>query len=256
MTAERIQDTQASAPRFHVAQIELRAGIDVALPEAAAHHATRVLRLAVGDALTLFDGRGGEYVARLAAVDRRGARATIERFVAIEREAPVAVTLALSVLAADAMDVALRKAVELGVARIEPVVAARSQGGARGTQAQRRIAHWRQVASGACEQCGRNRVPPVADAVPLANWLAGANAADIVLVPGASHTLLQRVAETSPRAIVIGPEGGFTEDELAIARHHGVRAAALGAAILRADTAAIAALAVVQARAGAATREA
>ncbi|HEY7903095.1 MAG TPA: 16S rRNA (uracil(1498)-N(3))-methyltransferase [Casimicrobiaceae bacterium] len=256
MTAPRDPGMQASAPRFHVAAIELRAGSDIALPDAVAHHATRVLRLGAGDALTLFDGHGGEYAARLSQVDRRGARAAIERFVAIEREAPVVVTLAPSVLAADAMDVALRKAVELGVARIEPVVATRSQGGAHGAQAQRRIAHWRQVVTGACEQCGRNRVPPLADAVPLDIWLAGAGAADIVLVPGAPHTLLQRVADTPARAIVVGPEGGFTEDELAIARHHGLRAAALGAAVLRADTAAIAALAVVQALAGAATRKA
>jgi 16S rRNA (uracil1498-N3)-methyltransferase len=250
MKADRVHDTQASAPRFHVADIELRAGIDIVLPDAVAHHATRVLRLGAGDALTLFDGRGGEYAARLAQVDRRGARAAIERFNDIEREAPAAVTLALSVLAADAMDVALRKAVELGVARIEPVVATRSQGGARGAQAQRRIAHWRQVATGACEQCGRNRVPPVADAVLLDTWFAGAGDADIVLVPGAPHTLAQCVANTPPRAIVVGPEGGFTDDELALARRHGVRAAALGAAILRADTAAIAAMVVVQALAG------
>jgi 16S rRNA (uracil1498-N3)-methyltransferase len=233
-----------SAPRLFVTGAALAQGATVPLPEAAAHHATRVLRLREGDAVTLFDGTGGEYAARLLDVDRRGATAIVERFVDVEREARVPVTLALAVLANDAMDYAVRKAVELGAAHIVPLVAARSQGGAR---AERRVPHWRQIAHAACEQCGRNRVPPVAQAVALDTWLAQADAADVILVPGAATALAACVHARPPRAIVVGPEGGFSDAELAQARARGLREAALGARILRAETAAVAALAIVEA---------
>ena len=158
-----------AAPRFFVS-IALRpgdVGTEVALPEAAAHHALRVLRLAVGDALTLFTGEGGEFAATLDRADKRNAWVRVERFDAVEREAPLAVTLVQGIAANDAMDYAVRKAVELGAAAIQPVVTARSArfpGDARGAK---RLAHWRQIAVAACEQCGRNRVPAVRDVATL-----------------------------------------------------------------------------------------
>ncbi len=231
-------------PRFHVAPGLLAVGATVALPAPAAHHAARVLRLVAGDAVTLFDGRGGECAAHIVGIDRRGVDVHVERCDAGERESTQAITLAMAVIAADAMDSALRKAVELGAARIEPLIAARSQGGARGERAERRVAHWRQVAVAACEQCGRNRIPDVADPVSLDAFLGGAGRADIVLVPGAARSLAQCVAAAPPRALVVGPEGGFSDAELAQIRARGLREATLGSRILRAETAATAALAI------------
>jgi 16S rRNA (uracil1498-N3)-methyltransferase len=234
----------ARAPRFYVADGIPAAGGELELAAPAAHHAARVLRLAAGDALTLFDGRGGEHAGTIVAAERRGMRVRVERFDAIEREAALAVTLAMAVIATDAMDSALRKAVELGAARIEPVVAARSQGGVDGERAARRAAHWRQVAVAACEQCGRNRVPVIADVESLDRWLARADDADVMLVPGAAVTLARCVEQRAPRAIVVGPEGGFTDAEVATAQRRGLRLASMGCSVLRADTAAVAALAI------------
>jgi 16S rRNA (uracil1498-N3)-methyltransferase len=238
------------APRFFVEDGVPPANSELELAAPAAHHATRVLRLATGAALTLFDGRGGEHGATIVAADRRGVRVRIDRFVAVEREASQAVTLAMAVIATDAMDAALRKAVEVGVARIEPVMAARSQGGIGGERAARRAAHWRHIAIAACEQCGRNRVPAVADAEPLTAWLARAGEADVMLAPDAGEALAAFVKRAPPRAIVVGPEGGFTGAEIDLARRRGLRLASLGPSILRADTAAVAALAIALAARG------
>lgn len=239
-----------SAPRFFVEGMVLAEGVEAELPRSAAHHATRVLRLTDGDAITLFDGLGGEYEARLTHVDKRGARVGIGRFHDVEREAGVSVTLAMSVIATDPMDVAIRKAVELGVARIEPVAAARSQGSAGGDRLARRVEHWRQIAQAACEQCGRNRIVPVANVVSLDEWLDAAGPDDVMLAPQAPQSLAQRAAVSVPRAIVVGPEGGFTDGELAHAQRRGVALVRMGARVLRAETAAIAALAIVGALTG------
>ncbi|MEO6928057.1 MAG: 16S rRNA (uracil(1498)-N(3))-methyltransferase [Casimicrobiaceae bacterium] len=244
------QAVPASAPRFCVAQIGLAEGAEVALPDAAAHHAARVLRLAVGDAVTLFDGRGGEYAALLLQVDKRGVRARIDHFDPVERETPHAPILAMSVIATDTMDIALRKAVELGVASIEPVAAARSQGSAGGERAIRRVAHWRQIAQAACEQCGRNRIPPVADIVGLDAWLANVADGAVMLLPAAPRSLAALASERAPRALLVGPEGGFTAGEQQLGECRGVAIAHIGPRVLRAETAAIAALAIVAAVGG------
>src|SRR5512135_334458 len=150
-----------AAPRFF-APLELApeiVGTVVTLPQAAAHHATRVVRLAVGDALTLFNGEGGEYAATLITIDRKAVTVRVDAFDPVERESPLAVTLAQAVAANDAMDYAIRKAVELGVASIAPLVTERSAPLPPGERADKRLAHWRQIVIAACEQCGRNRVP-------------------------------------------------------------------------------------------------
>jgi 16S rRNA (uracil1498-N3)-methyltransferase len=152
-----------SVPRFFVPSplAPALAGRTVELDEAAAHHSVRVVRLTVGAALTLFDGAGGEYAATLVRADRRSAAVRIESFEAVERESPLALTLAQGVAANDAMDYAIRKTTELGVTSIRPLLTARSAPLPPGARADKRVAHWRQVAIAACEQCGRNRVPEV-----------------------------------------------------------------------------------------------
>jgi 16S rRNA (uracil1498-N3)-methyltransferase len=239
-----------AAPRFFV-ELDLApesVGGEVVLPAAVAHHAMRVLRLAVGDALTLFTGRGGEYAATLASAGKHGATARLAGFDAIERESPLALTLVQAIAGVDAMDYAVRKAVELGVAAIQPVTTARSAPLPAGERAGRRHAHWQQVAVAACEQCGRNRVPPVLPPRPLRDWLAArdARAAAVLLAPDAPAALAGLARPEAGLAIVVGPEGGLAGDEIAAAERAGVRAVRCGPRVLRTETAGVAALAALQ----------
>jgi 16S rRNA (uracil1498-N3)-methyltransferase len=239
-----------SAPRFFVDRPlpHTPTGRDFELPEAAARHVALALRMRPGDALALFDGTGGEFAATITRIDKRGVAASIDRFDPVERESPHRVALVQAVIANDPMDWAVRKAVELGVAVVQPVLAARSQGSARGEKSERRLAHWRGIAVAACEQCGRNRVPDVLPVVTLADWLDGPGAATgrvLVLAPGAPRSLADACAAALPAAVIVGPEGGFTDDELALAARRGVERVGLGPRVLRAETAAVAALAIV-----------
>jgi 16S rRNA (uracil1498-N3)-methyltransferase len=240
------------APRFY-SPVPIGAGsaqTAIELDERAAHHATRVLRLAVGDAITLFDGTGGEFEARLERIDRRGASVRVLRFVQVERESPLAVTLALAVAANDAMDSALRKATELGVTSIQPLVTARSSPLPAGERADRRLAHWRQVAIAACEQCGRNRIPDVAPPQPFADWLREWTESGVILVPAVRRSLAAIAQPGSKFALLVGPEGGFDPREIAAAQANGFASLALGPRVLRTETAAAAGLAIVQAHWG------
>jgi 16S rRNA (uracil1498-N3)-methyltransferase len=238
-----------AGPRFFV-PLELSpvmAGTTIELPEAAAHHATRVLRLSVGDGLTLFTGAGGEYAATLVGADRRGATARIDTFVPVERESSLAVTLAQGVAANDAMDYAIRKAVELGVMAIQPLVTERSAPLPVGDRGDKRLAHWRQIVVAACEQCGRNRVPGVAPARSIGEWLAAWAGPGVVLTPDGMISLPAVAAPAGPLALLVGPEGGWATREVAAATACGFTKLRLGPRILRTETAGIAALAIMQA---------
>jgi 16S rRNA (uracil1498-N3)-methyltransferase len=237
------------APRFFVA-LDLSptmVGQVVVLPDAVAHHAVRVVRLALGDALTLFNGTGGEYAATLGRIDKHGAAARIEGFDPLERESPLAVTLAQAIAANDAMDYAVRKAVELGVTSVQPLVTERSAPLPTGERSAKRHAHWRQIAIAACEQCGRNRVPEVVEPQALDAWLAGWKGSGLVLVPGAAASLATLPPPAAPVAVLIGPEGGLTEREIASARARGFVELRFGPRVLRTETAGVAMLAALQA---------
>lgn len=236
------------APRFisAVALTPALAGRTLELDDRSAHHATRVLRLAVGDALTLFDGTGGEYAATLVRADKRGASVRLERFLPVERESSLAVTLAQGIVASDAMDSAIRKATELGVTAIQPLLTARSAPLPDGERGEKRVLHWRQIAIAAAEQSGRNRIPQVAAPQSIAEWLSSWQGAGIVFLPDADRSFSAIAAPVPPLAVVIGPEGGFDERESTAAIARGFQALRLGPRILRADTAAAAAIAVVQ----------
>jgi 16S rRNA (uracil1498-N3)-methyltransferase len=237
------------APRFLIPSAlspEL-AGRTIELDADAAHHATRVLRLAVGDAMTLFDGSGGEYDATLVRVDKRGATVRVERFVAVERESPLDLTLAQAIAASDAMDSAVRKATELGVAAIQPLITARSAPLPDGERGEKRVAHWRHVAAAAAEQSGRNRIPHIAVPRAFADWLAAWPGTGIILLPGASQPLAAVAPPAAALTLAIGPEGGFDAREGAAATARGFTAVRLGPRVMRVDTAVAAAIAVAQA---------
>jgi 16S rRNA (uracil1498-N3)-methyltransferase len=238
-----------AAPRFYSSAPLARdaTGMLVELPESVAHHAARVLRLAMGDALTLFDGAGGEFEARLERIDKRGAAARVLRFVATERESTLDMTLAQAIAANEAMDVVVRKATELGVTSIQPLMTARSSPLPPGERADKRLAHWQHVAIAACEQCGRNRVPEVAPPVAIAEWMRGWTGGGVLFDPGAAQSVATVARPASPLALLIGPEGGFDAREVAAAQAKGFATLALGPRVLRADTATIACVALVQA---------
>lgn len=241
-------------PRFFC-PLALSAGVSVDLPESAARHAARVLRLRSGDDLTLFDGRGGEYAARIAQVERDRVRVDVLAWDARECESPLALTLVQALQAGEKMDLTVQKAVELGVGRIVPVLARRSVVRLDGARAARRVEHWRGVAASACEQCGRNRVPEVAELQGLERWLAQpapAGALRLMLAPGAGHTLatLAPPPAGSPIELLIGSEGGLAPEEMHAAAQAGFVAVRLGPRVLRTETAGLAALAAIHARWG------
>ena len=237
-----------AAPRFHSPEplTPGLAGQTIEMHESAAHHALRVLRLAVGDALALFDGAGGEYAATLVRADKRGAAVRVERFLPIERESHLQVTLAQGIAANDAMDHALRKATELGVTSIQPLVTERSAPLPSGERGDKRLAHWRHVAIAACEQCGRNRVPEVFPPQTLVAWLDAWNGSGIVFVPNADRSVTALAQPPAPLALLIGPAGGFDVSEIDAMRAKGFFAVRLGPRVLRTETAAVAGLAVLQ----------
>lgn len=236
----------ARQPRLYVeTQLQPRARVE--LPEGAAHHAARVLRLRDGDAVVLFDGRGGEYEARLSMPGRAVFAETAERRDPA-RESPLAVTLVQALSSSDKMDLTIQKAVELGVAAIQPVVSARSLVRLSAERGERKLAHWRRIAIAACEQSGRNLVPPVAEPLALESYRAPAGASKVLLSPSGDGRLSQ-LAKT-PVVLAAGPEAGFSDEEERMLERAGFVPVRLGPRILRTETAALAALAALNALAG------
>lgn len=233
-------------PRFYLDQ-PLAQGARFNLPPGPARHAARALRLAPGAGIVLFDGRGGEYAARIERIQKDEVAVSVTGFEPVERESTLRVLLAQGISGGERMDYTLQKAVELGVDAIQPIAARRSVVKLNGERADRRVAHWQGVVASACEQCGRNRVPPVAPPLALADWLGRRPAGRLLFL---SPLAERRLADLPPPAdadtLVAGPEGGFEADE--IAALHAARAVPvrLGARILRTETAALAALAAMQ----------
>ncbi len=235
-------------PRFYV-DGPLRPGAMATLPEDSAHHAVRVLRLREGDEVTLFNGRGGEFAARIASIQRLRIAVDLLEHRAIEREPALEVTLVQGVSSGERMDFTVRKAVELGAAAIQPVLAAASVARPKGERAAARHEHWQRIAIAACEQCGRNRIPKVLPLVPLADYRSG-EGLKILLSP-ASQLALSKARLTGERFIVAaGPEAGFSSAEETTFVEAGFTPVRLGPRVLRTETAAIAALAALNALKG------
>jgi 16S rRNA (uracil1498-N3)-methyltransferase len=237
--------------RVHV-DAALAGGARITLRGAAAAHVTRVLRLGIGDAVTLFNGDGNDYPARVAALGRGTVDASVTGQAAARAESPLAVTLAQGIARAERMDLVVQKATELGVAAIAPVATARSVVKLDTENSERKAAHWRGIAVAACEQSGRARVPEVAEPVALTAWLANPrpDGVRLLLSPDADVALTAAARGATSVELLVGPEGGLEESERKSALAAGYRACRLGPRVLRSETAAIAALAVLQAIAG------
>lgn len=230
-------------PRFYCQQ-PLVTGATVPLPDNVAHH-VHVVRLTEGDTITLFNGEGGEYAATLTEVSKKRASALIGDFSPREAELPFALTLAQALPEAAKMDWIVEKAVELGAAAIQPLAAQRCVVRLSADRAEKRQTHWHGVVAAASEQCGRNRLAQLAPLADFTRWIGQASLQPRILFsPRATQTLSNWAKSQIPQAVtlMIGPEGGFTEQEEQLAIAHGALLLSLGERVLRTETAGISAL--------------
>lgn len=229
----------------------LAAGAELSLAEDAANHVARVLRLAVGDTLTLFNGDNVEYAARISALGKREVRVQIDTAQAADRESPLVVHLAQAISRGEKMDYTIQKAVELGVASIQPLFTERCGVKLADERLDKRLTHWQKVAVSACEQSGRNRVPLVHASRTLTDWLGSAPVGTrLTLDPLAAHSLSSLPTPGPELTLLIGPEGGLSENEIAATAAAGFQGLRLGPRVLRTETAGLAVIAGLQARFG------
>ena len=231
----------------------LARGARVSIGGAAAAHITRVLRLGAGDPVTLFNGDGMDYPSTISGLRRGSVEVDVEATATARAESPLALTLVQGIARSERMDLVVQKATELGVTAIQPVLTARSvvklDAGARA----KKLAHWRGIAIAACEQSGRARVPALAEPLALSQWLqqpAPAGALPLLLAPDAGRSLVVTAAGARAALLLVGPEGGLDESERDAALAVGYLACRLGPRVLRSETAAVAALTVLQSVAG------
>jgi len=231
---------------------ELQPGRACALAPSQAHHALRVLRLKPGDSVTLFNGDGAEYASVVVEANRERVALDVTGREDKDREAPFAVTLAQAVSSGERMDYTVQKAVELGVAAIQPLEARRSVVRLSAERGERRIAHWQAVAIAACEQCGRNRVPRVWPLAQLDAYLGARRSGTegelrLLLSPRSTRRLREIDPPHGMLVVLSGPEGGFSPEEERAAGEAGFQPVRLGPRVLRTETAAVVALAAMQA---------
>jgi 16S rRNA (uracil1498-N3)-methyltransferase len=240
-------DKNMAIPRFYC-PIDITPSSQQRLPESAAHHALKVLRLKRGDQITMFNGGGGEFEASIHLASREAVIVDIGKHIDVERESTLATTLVQSLSSAERMDLTLQKSVELGVSEIQPIVTDRSIVRLEGERAERRARHWQNVVIAACEQCGRNRVPQVLPMLSFDDWLAAPREREtqILLSPQGGSYLDQLRHPSTKVHLLAGPEGGLTDFERQRAVKAGFNAVVLGPRILRTETAALAALSAMQ----------
>ncbi|WGG49457.1 16S rRNA (uracil(1498)-N(3))-methyltransferase [Rugamonas sp. DEMB1] len=235
-------------PRFYC-PAPLAVGAIVTLPEAVAHH-VQVLRLAPGQIVTLFNGDGGEYSATLDNIAKRSVSAEVKAHHPREVELPFAVTLAQALPEAAKMDWIVEKAVELGASGIVPLAAQRCVVRLSAERAEKRLAHWQGIIVSASEQSGRNRLAQLGQLQDYKQWITQQDMHKrIVLSPRGGQSLADWARHQGPQAVtlVVGPEGGLSEDEENAALAHGALALGMGPRILRTETAGLAALATLAA---------
>ena len=238
--------------RVHV-EAPLAAGQRVVIEGSAANHITRVLRLRTGDAITVFNGNGAEFAARVEGFRKDSVLVEVKEERAADRESPLSITLAQGISRGERMDWILQKATELGASRIVPLLTERSVVRLDAKQAEKKLQHWRGIAVAACEQCGRNRVPEIALPTPFFEFVgstSGSVATRLLLSPIATASVDQVNAGAPGVTLLIGPEGGLTETEQEAAQGSGFTSVRMGPRVLRTETAAIAALTILQHRFG------
>mgnify|MGYP001821389952 CR=1 FL=1 len=236
-------------PRIFTGQV-LQAHSTFELEPRPSQHLARALRMREGDSVILFDGSGGEYPATISALSKKQVAVSTGAIQQREVESSLAVHLGIAVSRGERMDWVVQKATELGVSSISPLLTERTEVKLKGDRAEKKIAHWQQVAISACEQCGRNRIPKIGTQQPLQTWLDSADAPLKLVLHHRADTLPPGSVAAERAALLIGPEGGLSEGEIAAAEQRGFLSLSLGPRVLRTETAPIAALAILQARWG------
>lgn len=234
-------------PRFYHPE-KLAPGATISLTPNAAIHASRALRLQVGDKAVLFNGDGNDYLCELIVVKKTEVVTKVKSVIHVDSESPVRISLAQAISSGDRMDYTIQKAVEMGVCSIQPIASQRSVVKLSGERAEKRREHWQNVVISACEQSGRAILPPVAAPLSLANWLAQplASTLRITLSPTAEQCLHDLPMPDGEICLLIGAEGGLTDDEITMAANHGFTPVRLGKRILRTETASLAAISAIQ----------
>ncbi|WP_199452468.1 MULTISPECIES: 16S rRNA (uracil(1498)-N(3))-methyltransferase [Marinobacter] len=225
----------------------LAVGSQCQLDDNAANHVGRVLRMQAGQALLLFNGDGHDYHATITEAGKKHVLVAVTEAAENETESPLRVVLAQTLSKGDRMDYAVQKAVEMGVSEIVPLTTERCDVKLKGDREDKRLRHWQQVAISAAEQCGRARVPEIQPVMTVQQWLEHARACDLRLVlHHRTERSLNTLEKPSSIALMIGPEGGLTAEEIALAESRGFLPVALGPRVLRTETAPVAAIALCQ----------
>jgi 16S rRNA (uracil1498-N3)-methyltransferase len=233
-------------------------GESVRLSNDTGHHAAQVLRLKPGDPVILFNGKGGEFPGHLAQAKKSGCLVQIDHFLDIERESPLSIELAQAVCVNEKMDWIIQKAVEQGVTCIQPLITSRSVVRLAGERAAKRQLHWQRVIIAACEQCGRNRIPQLRPLLSLSQWfeqkftekkeIGGRLRHNLMLSPTAHLRLAELPPPLSDEwlTLLVGPEGGLSQEEINAALTIGFESIRIGKRILRTESAALVAIAAAQ----------
>ncbi len=219
---------------------------EVALEANAARHVSKVLRLGAGASLRLFDGQGGEYPSRIHDVGKREVLVAVGEHQQTEVESPLKVTLAQGISKGERMDFTLQKAVELGIQRIVPLTTEHSVVNLKGERRDRKLEHWLGVIISACEQCGRNTLPELLPMQSLESWIASTQQGLHLLLDHRADAGISNLSKTDAVTLLIGPEGGLSENERNKAYEAGYTGLRLGPRVLRTETAALTALAALQ----------
>ena len=237
-----------SRTRLHI-ESPLAANSELDLDEKAARYVGRVLRLAPGDSLVLFDGRGGEYQATIIALSRNKATVAVGEHSTRDVESPFAIHLLQGISRGERMDFVMQKATELGVRKITPLITDHTVVKLQAKRAETRLHHWQGIVASACEQSGRNVLPEVSSPQPFRSWLGenvDAGGTRLILKPGGDGSLKSVGDEVQSVILLIGPEGGFSSQEYELAEATGFREIGFGKRVLRTETAALAAIASLQ----------
>jgi 16S rRNA (uracil1498-N3)-methyltransferase len=233
-------------PRIYTRE-NLDVGTSIDLDEGAARHLTSVLRMAVGQALILFNGRGGEYSAELTHAKKGKASASVTGFTNSNRESPLQLHLAIGISRGERMDWIVQKATELGISQITPLFTSRCEVKLSGERLEKRLKHWQQIAISACEQSQRNTVPTIVPALNFEDWLPSCNQRlKLVLHHRTEKRLGEMANADNSIALLVGPEGGLSEVEIDHAMAASFQPLALGPRVLRTETAPLAAISIIQ----------
>ena len=233
-------------PRIYTDQT-LSIGEELTLSENSSRHLVSVLRMQVGQSAMFFNGEGGEYTGRLTNASKTNSTVLIDSFSAVEKESNLKLHLAIGVSKGDRMDWIIQKATELGVTEISPIFTDRTEVKLSGSRLDKKLSHWQKIAISACEQSQRNRVPSINPIIPFDDWLELKHNGLKLLM---NHLADLGISETSPRdqniVLLIGPEGGLSENEICVAETSGYTSVSMGPRILRTETAPVAALSILQ----------